>query len=243
MVGAYHKAVIQQGSGERPFQTVYDPFFGDVTQQGIILDKYFAMQSWVALWPTDNYDLNQAGSYIASYEGIGDSSFNAVAEDTVDSMVGGQYNLYPYFRPLAVVQFAQDTHSPAFGGRVDVRDWVGGQIFTRIQDFLDYFRNIGVINNLPGCTSVDTCTYDPRPLSDTHNEFVGPDKRVWIWAWIPDRNMYVAVQKDRNTATYVIVRAYNDDVVTQLDDGAYPGAAYGLELPMKYFLDAYSTYR
>ncbi len=241
MVAAYHKGIIQQGSGERPFGTVYDKFFGDVTQQGIILDKLFAMQSWVGLWPADNYDQNQAGAYFAGYEGLGDSTFNSVAEDAVDSMVGGQYNVYPYFRPLAVTQFAQDTHSPAFGGRVDVRDWIGGQVFNRVQDFLEYFRNIAVQNNQ--CNDLSTCLYDPRVGSDPHNEFVGPDKRVWIWSYIPDRNQYVAVLKDRNTASYIIVRAYNDDVVTQLDDGAYPGSAYGLELPMKYFLDAYTTYR
>ncbi len=251
MVAAFHKAMIQQGSGERPFGTVYDKFYGDVTQQGIILDKLFAMQSWVGLWPTDNYDQNQAGSYVAAYEGLGDSTFNAIAEDTVDSMVGGQYNVYPYFRPLAVVQFAQDTHSPSFGGRVSVRDWVGGQVFGRLQDFLDYFRNIALNNNYKDpkngvdCTSqsFDACKYDPRPGSDNHNEFVGPDKRVWIWAFVPDRNEYVAVLKDRNTASYVIVRAYNDDVVTQLDDGAFPGGAYGLELPVKYMLDAFAQYR
>ena len=251
MVAAYHKAVIQQGSGERPFGTVYDKFYGDVTQQGIILDKFFAMQSWVGLWQTDNYDQNQAGSYIASYAGIGDSTFNAIAEDTVDSMVGGQYNVYPYFRPLAVVQFAQDTHSPSFSGRREIRDWVGGQTFYRLKDFLDYFRNIAVTNNYKDakngvdCTSqsFDKCTFDPRPQSDNHNEFVGPDKRVWIWAFIPDRNEYVAVLKDRNTASYLIVRAYNDDVVAQLDDGAFPGGAYGLELPVKYMLDSFNQYK
>ena len=31
----------------RPYATVYDKYYGDVTQQGIILDKYFAMQDFV----------------------------------------------------------------------------------------------------------------------------------------------------------------------------------------------------
>jgi len=208
------------------------------------LDKLYAMQGWVGMWPTDNYDQNQAGSWLASYSGIGDDSYNAVAEDAVDSMIGGQYNVFPYFRPLAVVQFAMDTHDPSFTGRIDVRDWVGGQVFNRLQDFLDYFRNIAVTNNYManGCDlGFDSCQYDPRPLSDTHNEFIAPDKRVWSWAFIPDRNQYVAVLKDRNTASYIIVRAYNDDVVNLLDDGT--GDAYGLELPIKYMMDAFTTYR
>src|SRR5262249_49697519 len=47
--GAFHKALIQQATGERPYRTIYDKFYGDVTQQGIILDKLLAMQGWVAL--------------------------------------------------------------------------------------------------------------------------------------------------------------------------------------------------
>jgi hypothetical protein len=246
LVAAFHKAIIQQGSGERPYATIYDKFYGDVTQQGIILDKLFAMTGWVGMWPTNNYDQNQAGFWLASYSGIGDSSYNSVAEDAVDSMVGGQYNVYPYFRPLAVVQFAMDTHDPSFSGRLDVRDWTGGQPFNRVQDFLDYFRNIAVNENyqLDGCDKgFAACQYDPRDHSDTHHEFIGPDKRVWIWAFIPDRNQYVAVLKDRNTASYIIVRTYNDDVVDQIDDGSFPGNAYAYELPIKYLMDSFTTYR
>ena len=54
---------------------------------------------------------------------------------------------------------------------------------------------------------------------------------------------YIAVLKDRNTASYVIVRNYTDDIVFAQDDGAFPGSAYGLELPMKYFLDSFNAYR
>jgi hypothetical protein len=219
-----------------------------VTQQGIILDKLFAMQGWVALWPTENYDPNQAGYYVASYSGVGDSSYNYVAQDALVSMIGGQYDVYPYFVPLAVGQFAQDSHSPSFSGNPAVRDWIGGHTFSRLQDFLDYFRGIAVDNNYqdttPGsdCSSFNTCLYDPRPLSDTHNEFFGPDKRLWIWAYIPDRNQWVVVQKERNTASYVIVRNYNDYLVYQLDDGAFPGGVYPAELPMKFFLDSFTYY-
>ncbi len=242
MVAAFHKAVIQQASGERPYRTEYDKYYGDVTQQGIILDKLFAMQGWVGLWPSDNYDPNQAGSYFASYSGIGDASYATVAEDAIDSMIGGQYDVYPYFVPLAVAQFAQDTHSPSFFGRRDVRDWIGGHTFSRLQDFLDYFRDLAAQNNYEGCKDVATCTYDPRYRSDNHNEFLGPDDRLWIWAYILDRNQWVAVQKERNTASYVIVRNYTDDVIAQLDDGAHPGGAYSALLPMKFFLDAFTYY-
>ena len=48
------------------------------------------------------------------------------------------------------------------------------------------------------------------------------------------------VDRDANTATYVIVRNWNSDVTFNQDDGS--GGAYQLELPLKYFLNAYNTY-
>ncbi len=243
LVGAFHKAIINESSGDRPYRTIYDQFYGDVTQQGIILDKLDAMQSWVALWPTLNYDQNQAGNYISSYgvaAALGDPSYEAIAEDAVNSMIGGQYDVYPYFVPLAVSQFATDTHSPSFNGRIEIRNWIGGQVFYRLEDFLAYFRDKAAQNNLPGCATAASCTYDPRPLSDTHNQFFGPDDTLWIWAYIPDRNQWVAAQKEYNTASYVIIRNYTDDVIFQLDDGNQPGGAFNAELPMKYFLDSFT---
>ena len=244
MVAAFHEGIIQQSSGERPYATVYDKYYGDVTQQGIILDKLYAMQSWVGLWAMDNYDPNQAGAYIASYSGAGDDTYDSIAEQAVVSMIGGGYDVYPYFVPLAVAQFAQDTHSPNFSGRVDARDWIGGYVFNREQDFLDFFRKKAIDNNADGCTDLATCTYDPQAgtVSDQYNQFLGPDNRTWIWAYIADRNQWVAVDKERNTASYQIVRAYTADVIYSKDDGSFPGSAYSLELPIKYFMDSYTMY-
>ncbi len=251
MMAAFHKAVIQQSAGERPFRTTYDKYYGDVTQQGIILDKLFAMQSFVGLWPTDNYDVNQAGAWIASYAYSPDTSYETVAEDAVTSMIGGQYDVFPYFKPLALAQFAMDTHDPAFGGRYEVRDWIGGQVFDREQDFLDYFRAVAVKHKFPGCPDLGTCTYDPKLVqensqdvyhSDSYNEFSAPDGKRWAWAYIPSRNQFIAVDHDRNIAAYLVVRAYNADVVNQQDDGAYPGSVFDYELEMKYILDAFTYY-
>jgi hypothetical protein len=248
MIGAFHESVIQQSAGERPYKTIYDTYYGDVTQQGIILDKLFAMQGWVALWPTTNYDQNQAGSYISSWSTVGDDSYGYVAQNAVVSMIGGQYDTFPYFVPLAVSQFAQDTHDPAFSGNDSVRNWIGGQVFSQLEYFLEYFRNIAVQNNWVdpttgvACTDYATCSYDPRNGSDQHNEFFGPDKVQWIWAYIPDRNEYVAVKKEYNTASYIIVRNYNDYFVYQLDDGSFPGGVFGAELPMKYYLDSFNQF-
>jgi hypothetical protein len=252
VIAAFHKALIQQASGERPFATVYDPFYGDEKQQGIILDKYFAMQNWVGLWPSDNYDQNQAGAYISSWGDFGELSYASVAEDTVTSMIGSQYAVYPYFIPTAVALFAQDTHNPAFSGRIEARDWIGGQVFWREQDLIDYFKNIAVAaggppaaSGLPRCTSFTTCAYnvtDPTQTKadPTTNVFVGPDQLTYVYAYVPGRNAYVVARKDRNIATFKIVHDYNVDILGNHDDGS--NGAYGLELPIKYTIDAYKMF-
>jgi hypothetical protein len=242
LVAAFHKAIIQESAGERPFATVYDKFYGDELQQGIILDKYFAMQSWVGLWPTDNYDQNQAGSYISSYSDFGEPFFRTVSEDAVTSMVGTQYDVYTYFIPTAVGLFAQDTHSPAFTGAIQDRDWIGGLTFYRVQDFQAYFKNIEV--QAGKCTSVDACAYDVTnrlvSKADSWNEFVASDGKTYIWSFVPDRNVYVLARKDRNIATYKILHQYNDDVLVQLDDGTF--GTYGYQLPIKYTLDSFTQF-
>jgi len=255
MVGAFHKAIVQQGSGERPFKTVYDNFYGDTTQQGIFLDKLMAVQSFTDIWAVDLYDPNQStGDYLASYSyRFGDPSYQTVAEDTVESMIGGQYDVFPFAKPLAVAQFAKATHDVAFFGRREVRDWVGGYVFYRQQDFLDFFKGLATKYNTVGCTDtekLEDCTYDPSiprdgssdiHHSDDYNEFVGPDNRRWAWAYIQDRNTWVAVDRDRNTAAYIIVHAFNADVKHGEDDGN-TNDAYGFQLPMKYFLDSFNQY-
>ena len=253
VVAAFHKAVIQQASGERPYATVYDKFFGDELQQGIILDKYFAMQAWVGLWPSDNYDQNQAGAYISSWGDFGEPSYQAIAEDVATSMVGSQYATYPYFIPTAVALFAQDTHNPSFVGsaRTEAKDWIGGQVFTRQQDLIDYFKSLAVeaggpppSTGLPLCETFAKCAYDVTDVTQTHadkwNVFSGPDQLNYIYAYIASRNVWVVARQDRNIAAYKIIHDYNDDVLNRKDDGS--DGAYSLELPMKYTLDAFKEY-
>ena len=240
MIAAFHKAVIQQSAGERPYASIYDKFYGDQQQQGIILDKLLAMQGWVGLWPTTNYDPNQAGGYIASYSSFGERNFETLAEDVAASMVGSQYDAYPYFIPTAVALFAQDTHKNEFTGRQEVREWIGGWTFYRQEDFLNYFKQISV--DAGSCTDVATCTYDVRtdPGASVINEVVGPDKIAYIWTYVKDRNIWILARKDRNIATYKILLTYNDDLIRQKDDGTY--GAYTFLRPVKYMLDSFHAY-
>jgi hypothetical protein len=265
MAGAFHEALIQQGSGERPYKTIYDNFYGDTTQQGIFIDKLVALQSWTDIWQVDNFDPDQAGGvYLSSYSSeFGDPVYQTVAETAVDSMIGGQYDVFPFARPLAVMQFSKATHDVNFGGRTEIRDWTGGKVFFREQDFLNFFRtlqvqfhtkmspqsNVGVAPFT--CADVATCPYDPRVKqespsdinhSDSYNEFLGPDNRRYAWVFVQDRNQWVVVDRDRNTAAYLIVRNYNTDVIKLESDGNFGPDLYGDLRQVKYFMDLFQQY-
>jgi len=273
LAAAFHEAIIQQTSGQRPYVTVYDHAFGAVTQQGIALDKLFALQSFTAVWPVDNYDPNQsAGRYIASYSPFGLSStvtgvgigatYETVGEQAVDAMTASPFDAFAYFRPLAIAQFTNDSNSlnyisAASGAlRPEVRDWAGGRVFGRLDDFIQYFRDIAFENNFyDPVNGIDCrersndCKYDPRTprgyLQDTHfsdpyNEFLGPDARRYIWVYVPDRNQWVVADRDRNSATYTVMRNYTTDVILQKDDGNGGVTAFTDLQQVKYFIDYYT---
>ncbi|HUB05528.1 MAG TPA: hypothetical protein VMB50_00925 [Myxococcales bacterium] len=266
MAAAYHIAMINQAYSERPAATTYDPYYGDVEQQGIILDKYFAMQDFAGLWPVTNYDPTQsAGAYLTWYGGVGDTAFNNLAEWGVTTMLGGVINVFPYFQPTTVALFAQDTHDPAFDPVSPFeRDWIGGHQFSRLEDFLAYFQEIAVDNQYTGmtgcvdqtadatqgqavacnCITADTCTYDPRNIPDPQNanEFVGPDGKRYIWAKIQDRQQWVVAEQDRNIVTNTLLYEFNLDVVAGQDDGNFPGGAYEYELPIKFTADSFTYF-
>ncbi len=259
MAAAYHLAMIEQSESDRPAATSYDPYYGDVAQQGIILDKDFAMFAFNGMYQAiTNFDPTQtAGQYIAWYEGLGDSSFNDLTQWGVTTMLGGVPNVFPYYQPLSVAIFAQDTHDPAFPNQA-IRNWIGGWGFKREQDFLSFFQNIAVEHQYTGagcldgsgnaiacnCTTTANCTYDPRNIPDPQqlNQVVGPDGKRYIWAYIQDRNAWVVAEQDTHIVTNQIMLNYNSDVVAGQDDGNFPGGAFGAQLPIKYTLDSFTQF-
>jgi hypothetical protein len=273
LVAAFHHAMVEQASGERPFITEFDQFYGDVIQQGIIIDKNLAVQNYTTLYPVDNFDPTQAaGAYLTASIGI-DPNYQSVAQSTVNDFVGGQFAAFLYDAPLAAQNFAQMTQNPYFpgsGGEASIRDWIGakvmggGEIDWNTQ-YLSWAASLaaqwgfGCDNEGMNCGfgpnacqsfAPEDCTWDPRTPqinsddvyhSDPFNEFRGPDDRRYAWCPITDRNQAMIVDRDWNTATYILVRQWNTDVTYALDDGSGGNAAYQLELPLKYFLNAYGS--
>jgi hypothetical protein len=263
MIAAFSEAIIQQAAGERPYATVYDKFYGDVTQQGIILDKYFAMQGFVGLWQANNYDQNQAGAYLTSWSSLDlDDSYQSVAETAISSMIGSQYAVYPYFIPTAVALFAQDTHNPSFLGgnpRVEAKDWIGGWTFGNtdgpdaVTSMIGFFKEIaataGGYTDVSGafhaCPTALTCDYDPTDPNLVFQQpgnlaFTGPDGLNYVYAFIASRNQYVLAREDRNIVTWKLIQQFNNDIFLNKDDGT--NGTYALEYEIKYTIDAYNMF-
>jgi hypothetical protein len=272
LVAAFHEGIIQQATGQRPYVTQFDPYFGDVTQQGIYVDKNLAYINWLGLWPFDNYDPSRADGFYGSSLTISPGAQPSQSWSAASSMLGekGSWDAYPAAYPSAVALFAHDTHSSTFtlGAYPQMREWIGGHIFARRQDALDYFRNIAaqypnaaIFANDPlantanggneGCSAFATCTYNPMTVQQTaldigHSNaitqcFIGPDNRRWVWTYIADRNIWFFLDQDRNPSSFFQVQQYNNDVNTNYDDGNI-GPIFAYEANIKYMIDAYNLF-
>ena len=255
LTAAFHKAVIQQASGERPFSTSVDPTFGDVNVQGIIIDKVFAAQGWLGLSPVLDQNPNTTGRYSAPYtEGISEL-YQTVAADTLDTVLGGGYDTYPWLIQSNIALFAQDSHSPNFNiAYASYREWTAVQYFPREDQFVEFFQSKAKAAGFKGtnpttgvavdCSNAavaagQPCTYDPREFDDTLQTLTLPDGHTWVWMYIRDRNAWVTAERDRNPITFRRIRDYTT-VAAQGRDGT---DLYALERPVKFYVDAFLQYR
>lgn len=217
----FMQAILQQSTGERSYATTYDSFYGDVTRQGIIYDKYFAMLTFIGLWPVDSYNQDYY-AYLAYYEyDWGNAQLYSDSLNILDSMLGGQYDVYPWFLPLAVLVFAQDTHDINFGDQ-SKKEWIGFRKFDEVSKMIEYFG------------------FDPRdealgPLDDGHQIFHDQGGNKWIYVFLPDRNVHLCVPYDKSPASFKLLWDYNEAVNIDRAD-------YVVTYEIKYWLDFYEYF-
>jgi hypothetical protein len=252
---ALHKAIIQEAAAERPFATSVDQRFGDVNVQGIIIDKVMSAQGWLGLAPVTNQDPNVTGRYSAPYTEFVSPNYITIAADTLDTVLGGGYDTYPWLIQSNIALFAQDSHSQNFNiNFAQYREWIGLQPFYREADFLAYFQTLAKAAQLKAtdpvtgrpidCTSAGaqagkTCDFDLRNFSVSTQTYTFPDGHNWRWIYLRDRNAWMAADRDRNPVTYRRM----GDYITLLATGDESNALYDLERPLKFYFDAYAQYR
>jgi hypothetical protein len=261
---SYQRAIIDQSSGERPYITVFDPFYGDTTQQGIQLDKIQVTTNATENWLVTNFDPSQAaGAYMTSLAGgFGDPAYQQVGYAALNDFLGAAFATYSYTQVAPIASFAESSTSTLFSGNLQTRDWVGSYVFTRDTDFRAFVDQIAVQYNFQNCdqnglncqpcslaAGIAACTWDPRnpqasseqiTQSNTFNEFQAPDGRTYIWAYIQSRNEWVLADRDRNTATFNIILQFTTDVVNGGDDG-YNGSL-AIERNVRWIVDAYQYF-
>lgn len=104
----------------------------------------------------------------------------------------------------------------------------GGREFGGQAAFLAYFQSLASLDQLvvpahhvdcsSGAADAGACTYDPRQprldAADIHysndlHEFTGPDGQPWIWAYIKDRDTWLAADEITDPSGYACLVEYN----------------------------------
>ncbi|MCP4679424.1 MAG: hypothetical protein GY854_28830, partial [Deltaproteobacteria bacterium] len=232
----FFQAILNQSNGERSYSTTYDSYFGDVTRLGIIYDKLYAMFSFLGLWPADMYNWDLY-ALLAYYDGNwGDSFLYSDSLDTLTVMLGGSYDVYPWFLPNAVMLFAQDTHNISFGDQT-MKEWIGMRAFSRQADMIDYFgfdpRSQCI--NPDGTTESDCPTAAFGADDDGHQAFRDAEGNEWVYVFLYDQNKHICASIDLNPISSKMIWDYNEDVnISKLGSAS----TYNL----KWFLDFYEYF-
>ena len=116
MTMAFYDAVINQPASSRNYQTEFDPFHGDVIRLGIVVDKLYAAFAFMDLQPIYNYNPNIRTYVAIMYDApFGRRNF-ALSQRVLDNMLGSNYDIFPWFRYLAVNLYAWATNSNLING-------------------------------------------------------------------------------------------------------------------------------
>lgn len=235
MVVNFYQAILTQSNAERSYATTYDSYFGDVTRMGIIYDKFYAMLSFLGLWPADFYNWDEY-AYMAYYElDWGNQQCYSDALNGLDGMLGGAYDVYPWFLPLAVLVFAEDSHNINFGDQAK-KEWIGFRVFDREQDFIDYFG----FDPRTQCATpdgiVDDCpTAALGAEDDGHQVFHDAAGGAWVYLYLDDRNQHVCASADLSPISHQLLWDHNESVNIDLRD-------YVTTYDIKYYLDYYNYF-
>lgn len=235
MVVNFFQAILTQSNAERSYATTYDSYFGDITRMGIIYDKFYAMMSFLGLWPADFYNWD-VYAYMAYYElDWGDQQCYSDALNALDAMLGGAYDVYPWFLPTAVLLFAQDTHNINFGDQ-SKKEWIGFRVFDREADMIDFFGFDPRTQCVTTDGVVDDCpTAALGAEDDGHQVFHDANGGAWVYLFLDDRNQHICASADLSPISHKLLWDHNESVNIDLRD-------YVTTYDIKYYLDYYNYF-
>jgi Met-zincin len=240
MIVNFYRAILTQSNAERSYSTTYDSYFGDVTRIGIIYDKFYSMLSFLGLWGADNYNWD-VYALLAYYEANnGNFQYYSDAMETVTTMLGGDYDVYPWFLPSAVAVFAQDTSNINFGDQT-MKEWIGFRGFERDQDMVDYYgfdpryQCMEADGTIDGTEELPCATAALGAQDEGHQTFYDSDGGQWVYLFIWDRNLHLCASVDLSPISYKMIWDYNEDINIDNRDWA-------TTYTIKYFYDYYKWF-
>lgn len=235
MIINFYQAILTQSNAERSYATTYDSYFGDVTRVGIIYDKLYAMYSFLGLWGADSYNWD-VYAYLAFYEyNWGSAQTYSDSLNTLDAMLGGSYDVYPWFLPTAILLFAQDTHNISFGDQ-SKKEWIGFRGFDRAQDMIDFYGfdpRYECLDDSEADGIDHVCaTAALGAEDDGHQIFHDADGGEWAYLFLDDRNTHLCASADMSPISYKMVWDYNEAININHSTGT-------TTYTIKYFYDYY----
>lgn len=215
MMMAFYDAIINQPANQRNYQTEFDPYYGDILRLGIITDKLYSAIAFMDLQDVYNYDPNIAG-YAAMYDSNFGGANSAVAQRVLDNMLGANYDIFPWFRFLAVNIFASATNSNLIGD-ISLRDRIALERFENLDEFLAMYGEQSMLEATAEGNSAQVFVHN----GEEH-----------IFTFLPDQGWYLVANRSRNPVSYQYVRDHNEDLNAGADDSR---DNYGLKVLLAYY--------
>lgn len=193
---AFYDAVVNQPAGSRPYQTEFDPYYGDVLRMGIVVDKLYSTFAFVDLQNIFNYDPN-IQTYAAMYDGSVDSKGFGLSQRILDRFLGSSYATFPWFKFTAMNLFAAASNSNLINN-LALKERMAIERYENRMEF--------------------EAVYGPETLSLVNRPNDNPSRTFewkgesYIYAYIADQEWHLVASQSRSPVSYQFIRDFNEDI-------------------------------
>jgi hypothetical protein len=215
MTMAFYDAIINQPASSRNYQTEFDPFYGDIIRLGIITDKLYAAFAFMDQQDVYNYNPN-IQTYVAMYDATFGGRNLALSQRVLDNMLGANYDIFPWFRYLAVNLFAWATNSNLING-ADLKERIA---IKRYESLIAFNEEYGE----------EAYAETRRP--DNPTQLFLHEGEQYVYTFLPDRGWHLVAGKSRSPVSFQYMKDYNDS----LNAGASSSLDnFGLKILLAYY--------
>ncbi|MCK6549226.1 zinc-dependent metalloprotease [Myxococcota bacterium] len=215
MIIAFYDAVINQPASFRDYQTKFDPFYGDVIQLGIIIDKLFTTFAFMDLQDVYNYNPN-VSTYVAMYDApFGTQNF-AISQRVLDNMLGASYDTFPWFKYYALAIFASVTNSNLVSS-IELKERIA---IRRFENTLELEAELGA------------GVLDDVVRADNPEQTFVHDGEEYVYTYLADQGWHLVARRSRSPVSFQYMKDYN---VALNADASTDEDTFGLKILLAYY--------